>query len=427
MVDAASNKGLVFTILLLLSHTPYYLLNWNSPHSCDSSRASLAPPAPPPPSPTSSPRTATAAETAALRQRLFLNSPHVPASATLAAPLAEGQPQAWEPRLQALHLLGVPSHWDAARASHVRLIPLLLSRAQDNTMIVMYGNSGTLELMMNAICHWSRLRMRNYVIFSHGAPTLAALRAHPLLHGAPDVAVLDLVDFLGADALRHDFEAYHDFGSPTFRVLSSFKYLAVELFLQLGVHAILQDTDVIPQRDYRPHLLRLACEAVERAAENASAPVAGAPQPGPQRCGQSNFLTLPPGELFALDKAPFLFAQMDNPWGGCCNTGFYLMRSCWFSLFALRHMDVMLAHELGISDQNVLSLFTEQWGAMARERIVMLGWDAFPSGYGWEDTANQHADAVVVHANWLTGMKDKLHKIYNAGLMLWKDGACLLE
>ena len=361
----------------------------------------------------------------AARQRFFARSPAAiaPPSNTH-SPLAILQPDAWRAHLTALRVLGVPTRWDAASPLHARLLPQLVSRAEDATLIVMYGNSGMLPLMMNAICHWHRLGMRNYVVFSHGAATLGALRGHPLLHGPPDVAVLDLLSLVGdindEGANPIDVEAYQNFGGAAFRRVTAFKYLAVELIVQLGLHVILQDTDVVPQRDYRPIMLRLACEAMERASAGS------APQPGPQRCGTSDHTLSPPSDLFAADTAPFLFVQPELPYKGY-NTGFYLMRSCWFSLFALRHMAVLLARGVGVSDQHVLEDWVAGWGDVAEARIERLEWKDFPSGWGWTDPANQYVDAVLVHANWMVGVEGKLNKLYNAGLLLWEDGRCVLK
>jgi hypothetical protein len=119
----------------------------------------------------------------------------------------------------------------------------------------------------------------------------------------------------------------------------------------------------------RPLLLRVLCDSVEKAAENASAPSENSPQGRQQLCGQTDFSMTPKHEHFRVDTAPFLFTQVESPRGILC-TGFFLMRSSWFALFTVRHLIVMQEYGLARSDEEAFADFTKGWRAMGLRRIV---------------------------------------------------------
>ena len=209
-----------------------------------------------------------AAEAEVLRARLFA----APGLTAAPEPIIAhaGATSAWRARLAALRTLGVPSYWNPDNTAHVAIIEALMARAIDNTVIIMYGSGGLVGLMANAVCHWARLGMRNYVLFvSNGA--LAALRAHPSLHGPPDAAVINVAEVFGAILVNVDLDSYANFDTNAFRLQARIKFLLAELMVQLGLHVIIQDTDVVPLLDYRPAILTLACHAVKEAQQRHAA------------------------------------------------------------------------------------------------------------------------------------------------------------
>ena len=396
----------------------------------------------------------TSAELLALRARLYVASANGDGSASAAgtggaaaAFASSGAESSWRARLAALRTLGVPSHWDADNQVHAALIDGLLRRARDNTLIVMYGSGALEELLLNAVCHWARLRMNNYIIFSSGE-ALQALRAHPLLAGAPTEAVVDVVTVLGGPAsglAGVDLGAYHNFDTTGFSVQTRIKFLLAELMVQLGLHVIVQDADVIPLRDFRPHILSRACRAVDEAlrrqppSEAGAAATLVAPRNGPAplppaetvtTCGTADYTPAAErGELFALDTAPFIFTSLemrddaDFPNKAACNcnhnTGFFFLRSSYFSVFAMRHVVRMLEHDKAAStDQRIFGEFLRGWGSLLDERVAPLSYDLFPSGLAWVP-GKEEDQALAIHANWVFGLKEKRAKLFRAGLMLW--------
>ena len=354
-----------------------------------------------------------------------------------------GAAKAWRARLASLHTLGVPSYWDETSAAHTALIDAFINRAHDNTLIVMYGTGGLESFMMNAICHWARLKISNYVIFSSGR-ALRTLRAHPLLSGAPNIAVVDVNDVLGSVLLGVDLDSYHAFDSDAFRVQTRLKFLLAELMVQIGLHVVIQDTDVIVQRDFRPHMLSLACGAVD-VARNRHEP--GAPPPRSAKgsappetsatvCGTADYtLAAERGELFGLDSAPFIYFQTETPPGvdfpdkvHCNhNTGFFFLRASYFSVFAMRHMIRVIEHDIKRSEQRIFGEFMEGWGPLLSKRVGELPFDLYQSGYYWRETPSAENQALTIHANWILGLEDKTEKLLRAGLLLWDEasGTCL--
>ena len=349
----------------------------------------------------------------------------------------------WRLRLDALRTLGVPSYWDSSRSSHAAIIAGLLERALDNTIIVMYGTGGLEEFMANAVCHWARLRMENYVIFTTGA-VLQSLRAHPALAGVPTAAVLDISEVFGTDISGSD--GYHNFDTAGFASHTRVKFLIAELMVQLGLHAIIQDTDVIPLQDYRPHILAEACSAVMKARQIHSQKSdvkkfhIASTQEFDKICTTSDYTgSAERGELFALDTAPFIFTQLempndrDFPDKSQCNcnhnTGFFFIRSSYFSVFAMRHLIRMLEHDnVASTDQRIFGEFIRGWGSLLDERVASLSFDLFPSGKDWVP-GKESSTALIIHANWIFGLQMKRKKIFRAGLLLWDSSsrACLLE
>ena len=396
----------------------------------------------------------TAAELLALRARLYVapagGDGFAPAAGTgdaAAAFASSGAEFSWRARLSALRTLGVPSHWDAENSVHTALIDGLLHRARENTLIVMYGSGALEELLLNAVCHWARLRMGNYVIFSSGE-ALHALRAHPSLAGAPTEAVVDIATVLGGPAAGLagvDLGAYHNFDTTGFSVQTRIKFLLAELMVQLGLHVIVQDADVIPLRDFRPHILSRACRAVDEALRPQPLPEALAaaslvshrsgPAPLPPAdtftiCGTADFTPAAErGELFALDTAPFIYTSLemrddaDFPDKASCNcnhtTGFFILRSSYFAVFAMRHVVRMLEHDKAArTDQRIFGEFLRGWGPLLDERVAPLSYDLFPSGLAWVP-GKEEDQVLAIHANWVFGLREKRAKLFRAGLILW--------
>lgn len=341
-----------------------------------------------------------------------------------------GAETSWRARLAALRVLGVPSYWDADK--HAALISSLLVRAKDNTLVVMYGTGAMEDFLLNAVCHWSRLRIDNYVVFSSGT-ALSALRAHPALHGAPTAAAVDIIDVLGPVIGGVDLQAYHGFDSAEgFSTQTRVKFLLAELMVQLGLHVIVQDADAIALRDFRPHILGLACSAVQGArAHSPSGDAAVSKSTAAATCGTADFSqAAAAGELFALDSAPFIYISLEFadeahfPDRADCNcnhnTGFFFLRSSYFSVFAMRHLVRVLERNTEHNDQRVFGEFIRSWGPLTADRIATLSYDLFPSGVHWrgEPTSKENG-ALVIHANWMVGLARKKRKITRAGMMLW--------
>lgn len=379
----------------------------------------------------------TAEELSVLHARLPV-APRLSGAAPLETLAALGAATAWRARLASLRTLGVPSYWDETNAAHVILIEAFIHRAHDNTLIVMYGTGGLENLMMNAICHWARLQMNNYVIFSSGR-ALRSLRAHPLIFGSPNIAVVDVNDVLGSVLIGVDLDTYHDFFSDAFRVQTRIKFLLAELMVQIGLHVVIQDTDVIVQRDFRPHMLALACGAVDDARylhEPGAPPPRSAKSGTPADnaatvCGTADYTQAAErGELFGLDAAPFIYFQTEMPAGvdyadkEYCNhnTGFFFLRASYFSVFAMRHMIRVIEHDIKRSEQRIFGEFIKGWGPLLSKRVGQLPFDLYPSGYYWRENPSAENHAFIVHANWILGLEDKTEKLLRAGLLLW-DGA----
>jgi len=319
-----------------------------------------------------------------------------------------------EQRVRALRTIGVPTEWDLDNPDHLRLALHVCSIAINNTIIATFGNAGVVELLNNVLCHWRRLSITNFVVFTNG-PAYASLHQHALAYDAA-ASVVDLRVLLGRVVQGIDLDGYHNFGTDQFRVISSLKFRVVELLLHLGLNVMFQDADVVPLRDYRPLLYSYGCGT------NASGMVgvpAGERGALIQRvCLQQSNVTL--RDLLDTSDVPSFIMQKDAPqeWADC-NTGFMFVRPTPFALFAMGHMISMLERKMGISDQHVFAPFIEHLKELRPARIYQLPFNQFPSGNGWKDTWGQHRNASIVHANFLWGIAPKTAKLNESGTLMW--------
>lgn len=293
-----------------------------------------------------------------------------------------------------------------AAGGSTNLDRLLEARAEENTVVLLGFNWGYKQLLLNALCRFAQLGVRNYLIAAFEPEAMSFCRDRNL--PCFDVSSFD-EDNKASVPLKKDTQRLEDaqvFGSPAFQSLTKLKSRQTLRLLERGYHVLWTDLDIFWKQNPLPTM---------REELNKS----------------------------KVDLVIQSDAKMRRPSNAWINSGFYLARPSDAAVSAFR---AIVAHAAQSSEseqpsfQKILCNTRRTGDRCINRRLgvhtLVLERKDFPNGsmkrmlakirYEPGDEESSDDNVAIVHFNWRKGIEEKINSFVQAGMWLVRDDlACI--
>lgn len=298
-----------------------------------------------------------------------------------------------DPELRALFLAGPAASGrpSADAATGLDVSALRAAAGADRTAVVAFvAGVQYAPLCANFVAHAQRAAVRRLVLVALDSPSLAMARES----GLPAVDATRLVSLPdgGSDA----------FGSAAFFAINGARYLALLQMLRAGFSLFVLDLDVVLLRDPLAWLAERGPAVAELDLMIQSDARDGVSTRETDPGLVTSRLGLPPGTGWPYANGGVFFCRATPGTIG-------LFDRVWSRLSAARTPP---------NEQDVLN---RELAAAAALRWGLLPADAFPNGFVYfYRPLGAPEPPVLVHANWINGVRDKVYHLREAGL--WAVG-----